>query len=144
MHVFEGPALVWLSLAVLAAILEVSLPHFGSVFVSAAALVAAAAAALSAGVPAQIIVFALVLVVSFVVLRPWLVSRTSGKGIPSRTRQLVGREGVVTQDIDATIGSGRVNVGGEDWAARSVAVVLAGTRVRVTGADGIVLEVTAT
>ena len=144
MHVFDGPALAWLALAVLAAILEVSIPHFGSVFVSAGAVVAAVAAAFSAGLPLQIVVFTAVLVVSFVVLRPWLVSRASGRGVPSRTQQLMGREGVVTQDIDVTVGSGRVNVGGEDWAARSPAVVATGTRVRVTGADGIVLEVTPT
>jgi membrane protein implicated in regulation of membrane protease activity len=144
MHVFDGPALVWLALAILAAILEVSLPHFGSVFVSAAALVAALSAALSAGIAAQVAVFALMLVVSFVVLRPWLVSRAGGRGVPSRTQQLIGREGLVTQDIDAVVGTGRVNVGGEDWAARSAAVVATGTRVRVTGADGIVLEVTRT
>ena len=48
----------------------------------------------------------------------------------------------VTHDIEATIGSGRVNVGGEDWAARAVTPLRAGTRIRVVAADGIVLEVT--
>ena len=63
-------------------------------------------------------------------------------GVPSRTEALVGREGVVTHDIEPTVGAGRVNVGGEDWAARSADADPAGTRVRVVGADGIVLEVT--
>ena len=40
-------------------------------------------------------------------------------GVPSRTDALVGREGIVTHDIEATVGAGRVNVGGEDWAARA-------------------------
>jgi membrane-bound serine protease (ClpP class) len=62
--------------------------------------------------------------------------------VPSRTEILIGREGVVTHDIEATIGAGRVNVGGEDWAARAAAPVRAGTRIRVVSADGIVLEVT--
>jgi membrane protein implicated in regulation of membrane protease activity len=35
-----------------------------------------------------------------------------------------------------------VNVGGEDWAARSAGRVPTGSRVRVVGSDGIVLEVT--
>ena len=140
----EGPALVWLAVAIVAAILEVSLPHFGAVFVSAGALVAAVVAAFSAGGPLQIVTFAFVLVVSFVVLRPWLVARAGGKGIPSRTQQLIGKDGVVTHAIDPTTGGGRVNVGGEDWAARSDSAVTIGTRVRVTGADGIVLEVTRT
>jgi membrane protein implicated in regulation of membrane protease activity len=34
-----------------------------------------------------------------------------------------------------------VNVGGEDWAARSTGTIAAGTKVLVVGSDGIVLEV---
>ena len=41
-----------------------------------------------------------------------------------------------------TLGTGRVNVGGEDWAARSAEPIPTGTKIRVVGADGIVLEVT--
>ena len=145
MQLFEGPALAWVALAIVAAIVEVSVPHFGTLFVAVAALAAAGVAALSAGVAVQIVTFGLVLVVSFVVLRPWFVGRASARdGIPSRTQQLVGREGVVTEGIEAASGTGRVNVGGEDWAARSAGTVAAGTRVRVTGSDGIVLEVTRT
>ena len=62
--------------------------------------------------------------------------------MPSRTEALIGTKGVVTHDIDPTVGAGRVNVGGEDWAARSAEPIAAGTKVRVVGADGIVLEVT--
>ena len=145
MQLFEWPALAWLALAILAAVLEISIPHFGAVFVSAAAVAAAGAAGLSAGVPLQLLTFAVVIVVSFVVLRPWFVARAGrGGGIPSRTDQLIGKDGVVTHEINPTTGGGRVNVGGEDWAARSDAAVTIGTRVRVTGADGIVLEVSPT
>jgi membrane protein implicated in regulation of membrane protease activity len=146
MQWFEGPALVWLAVAIIAAVIEISSPHFGAVFVSAAALVAAAIAA-SAGNPTlQLVTFAFVIVASWVVLRPWLVARAGGpgNGIPSRTQQLLGKDGVVTIEIDPTTGGGRVNVGGEDWAARSGVALTIGTRVRVTGADGIVLEVTRT
>src|SRR4051812_38271450 len=144
MNLLEWPALAWLALAIAAAIVEISVPHFGSVFVAVAAVVAAATAAVSAGVGVQIVTFAFVLVASFVVLRPWLVARASGRGVPSRTQQLVGREGIVTNDIDPITGTGRVNVGGEDWAARSGGLLSSGTRVTVTGSDGIVLEVTRT
>jgi len=133
---------VWLIIAFVAAILEVSIPHFGSAFVSAGAIAAAAAAYLGASWPMQIGVFVVVLVVSLAALRSTLVGRLGGRGVPSRTDTLIGRHGVVTQDIDPTIGAGRVNVRGEDWAARSATVITAGTKVRVVAADGIVLEVT--
>jgi membrane protein implicated in regulation of membrane protease activity len=144
MQWFEWPAIAWLAVAIVAAIIEISSPHFGAVFVSAAALVAAVIAA-SAGNPTlQIVTFAFVIVASWVVLRPWLVARATGRGVPSRTQQLIGKAGIVTHEIDPTIGGGRVNVGGEDWAARSSGAVVIGTHVHVTGADGIVLEVTPT
>ncbi|HWF83867.1 MAG TPA: NfeD family protein, partial [Vicinamibacterales bacterium] len=74
-------------------------------------------------------------------LRTRILERIGGPGVPSRTAPLVGRQGIVTHDIDPAIGTGRVNVGGEDWAARSAETISAGTQVRVVGADGIVLEV---
>jgi membrane-bound serine protease (ClpP class) len=134
----------WLAVAFVAAILEISIPHFGSAFVSAGAIAAAAAAYLGFSVPMQIGTFAVVLMVSLIGLRSTLVGRLGGRGVPSRTEALIGRDGIVTHAIDPTIGAGRVNVSGEDWAARSAAAIAAGTKVRVVAADGIVLEVTPT
>ena len=138
----EFAVFTWLVVAFVAAILEVSIPHFGSAFVSAGAIAAAAAAYLGFSVPMQLGTFTVVLIVSLVALRSTLVGRLGGRGVPSRTDALLGRHGVVTHDIEPTIGAGRVNVSGEDWAARSTSSIPAGTRVRVVGADGIVLEVT--
>jgi membrane protein implicated in regulation of membrane protease activity len=139
----ELAVFAWLAIAFVAAILEVSIPHFGSAFVSAGAIAAAAAAYLGFAVPMQIGTFVVVLIVSLIGLRSTLVGRLGGRGVPSRTDALVGRAGIVTHDIDPTTGTGRVNVSGEDWAARSAHPLATGTRVRVVGSDGIVLEVTA-
>jgi membrane protein implicated in regulation of membrane protease activity len=132
----------WLAIAFVAAILEVSIPHFGSAFVSAGAIAAAAAAYLEFSLSMQVGVFVVVLIVSLAGLRSTLVGKLGGRGVPSRTEALVGRNGIVTHDIDPTTGTGRVNVAGEDWAARSREPIATGTKVRVVGADGIVLEVT--
>lgn len=135
------PALVWLGVAFVAAVLEVSIPHFGSAFVSAAAVAAAATAFIGFGTRVQLATFVVVLAVSIALLRSRLVARIGGRGLPSRTEPLIGREAMVTHDIDPTIGTGRVNVSGEDWAARSSEAIASGTKVRIVGADGIVLEV---
>jgi membrane protein implicated in regulation of membrane protease activity len=140
--VAEVGALSWLGIALLAAILEVSVPHFGCAFISAAAVVAAAMAYFGFGVPAQIGTFVIVLTVSIAALRARLLDRVGGRGVPTRTEPLIGRHGQVTHDIDPVLGTGRVTVAGEDWAARSTETISSGTRVRVVGADGIVLEVT--
>jgi membrane protein implicated in regulation of membrane protease activity len=139
---FELSAFSWLAVAFVAAVLEISIPHFGSAFVSAGAIAAAAVAFLGFGGTAQFGVFVVVLTVSLVTLRSGLVAKLAGRGVPSRTEPLVGRHGLVTHEIDPVTGTGRINIAGQDWAARSHEAVPAGTKVRVTGADGIVLEVT--
>jgi membrane protein implicated in regulation of membrane protease activity len=138
----EVGALTWLGLALVAAILEVSVPHFGCAFISAGAVVAAAAAFFGFSVPVQIGTFVVVMTVSIAALRARLLDRVAGPGLPSRTQPLIGRHAQVTHDIDPVLGTGRVVVSGEDWAARSTETIATGTRVRIVGADGIVLEVT--
>ncbi len=139
---FEFAALVWLAVALVAAVIEVSIPHFGFAFVSFGAIAAAIAVFLGYSVPVQFATMVVVLSVSLLLLRSRLLGRLGGRGVPSRTEPLIGRHAIVTHDIDPTVGTGRVNVAGEDWAARSGEAIAAGAKVRVTGADGIVLEVT--
>ena len=136
----SGPV-AWIILAIVAAVVEISIPHFGLIFVSVGAVAAALTSGLGFGIVMQLLVFVIALVASLALLRPRVMSHLGSRGVPSRTEMLIGREGVVTSDIETTIGAGRVNVGGEDWAARSAKPLAAGTRVRVVSADGIVLEV---
>ena len=138
----EVATLAWLALALVGAIVEVSIPHFGFAFVSAASVAAALAAYFGFGIIPQIGIFVVVMAVSLIGLRSRLVGYLGGQGVPSRTAPLIGKQGVVTYDIDATVGAGRVNVAGEDWAARAAEPIANGVKVRVVGADGIVLEVT--
>jgi membrane protein implicated in regulation of membrane protease activity len=137
----ESAAVAWVILAVVAAIVEISIPHFGLIFVSVGAIAAAIAAGGGYGFIVQILVFGIALGVSLAFLRPLVMSRLGSRGVPSRTDTLIGREGVVTTDIETSVGAGRVNVGGEDWAARASTKLSAGTRIKVVAADGIVLEV---
>ena len=140
---FDNAAVIWVTIAILAAIVEISIPHFGVIFVSLAAGGSALAALAGLNVPVQIVAFIIVLGVSWAFLRPRVMARLAATpGVPSRTQALVGSQGVVTESIDPALGAGRVNVGGQDWAARSGNPLPAGTRIRVMGADGIVLEVT--
>lgn len=141
MFSFDSWAAIWVTVAIVAALVEVSIPHFGVIFVSLGAVAAAVAAYLSFGLPLQLVLFTIVVAVSFAVLRPMVVGNMGSKGVPGRTEALIGRDGIVTHDIDTTVGAGRVNVEGQDWAARAAAPVPAGTRIKVVRADGIVLEV---
>ena len=140
----ELSTLVWLAVAFISAVVEVSIPHFGFAFVGAGAIAAAALAFFGYAPQVQLGAFVVVMTVSIVLLRSTLLTWIGGRGVPSRTEPLIGRQGIVTHDIDPTRGTGRITVGGEDWAARCSEPLPTGTTVRVAGADGIVLEVTRT
>jgi membrane protein implicated in regulation of membrane protease activity len=137
----EFTAIGWLATAFVAGIVEVASPHFGLIFVSIGAVAAAFVAFMGYGMSAQGVTFVVALLVSLVTLRKRMTGRLGGRGVPTRTAPLIGRQGIVTHDIDPIVGSGRVNVGGEDWAAKSPEAIAVGTTIRVVAADGIVLEV---
>jgi membrane protein implicated in regulation of membrane protease activity len=133
---------VWVVVALGAGILEVAVPAFGFVFVTLAALVAAVLALLGLDLAVQVVVFAGATLFFLLVLRRFFVHRLrGGPGVPSRTEALQGKLAEVTEPIDPVRGSGRVLVEGHDWAARSPVAVPSGVRVRIDGADGIVLLV---
>src|SRR4051812_15847138 len=106
MWFFQFTGLAWLGVAFVAAVIEVSIPHFGSGFVSVGAVAAAVAAFLGFGAAAQFGTFVVVLTVSLVTLRSGLVGRLAGAGVPSRTQPLIGRHGLVTHDINPVTGTG--------------------------------------
>jgi membrane-bound serine protease (ClpP class) len=58
--------------------------------------------------------------------------------VVSGREELLDGIGVVVGDFD---GNGRIRIHSEDWNARSDTALRAGQRVRVTGIDGLVLEV---
>jgi membrane protein implicated in regulation of membrane protease activity len=132
---------LWVIVALGAGILEVVVPAFGFVFVTLAALFAAVLALLAYGLTVQVVAFAVSALVFLFVLRRFFVHRLRGPGVPSRTEAITGMIAEVTEPIDPGRGLGRVNVEGHDWAARASVPVPAGARVRVDGADGIVLLV---
>jgi membrane protein implicated in regulation of membrane protease activity len=137
----DSPTLAWAILAIAAALVEVLTPHFGVIFVSGGALAGALVAWVGGSLAWQVLTCVVVVAASLVLLRPRMVSKLGARGVPSRTETLIGKRGQVTEEINVTLGTGRLNVAGEDWAARSVDTIPAGTDVRVTGADGIVLQV---
>jgi membrane protein implicated in regulation of membrane protease activity len=140
----DSAALAWAALAIVSAFVEVLAPHFGIIFAAMGAAAAALAAMLSFGTVVQAVVFVVGTGLSMALLRQRFVKSMAARRMPSRAEAHVAREGVVTHDIDPLVGAGRVNVGGEDWAARAAVPIATGTRIRVVGSDGIVLEVTPT
>lgn len=134
--------LAWLAVALAAFGIELATVSFIMLFVAIAALLAAALGQLGASIPVQIVVFGAASLLLPVLLRKGLLQRISGRGVLSRTDALVGADGLVTEALDPVVGTGRVLVSGQDWAARATVPVPRGATVKVVGADGITQLVT--
>ena len=113
------------------------------VLVGACGLIAGVFAALSFSVITQVSVFAISCLITLLLLRPKILKKLhSNAHIPGRTESLHGHVGEVTHVIERGTTSGRVTVSGQDWAAQSEHPLPVGAKIRVIGADGIVLKVT--
>lgn len=138
----DTPTLAWTMVAIAAAVIEVLTPQFGFIFISAGAVVSALIATAGGALTWQLLSFAVIVAVSLTLIRPRMLGWMGrAPGVPSRTAALIGKQALVTHAINPTLGTGRVIVAGEDWAARCDRAVDAGMDVRVVSADGIVLEV---
>ena len=98
------------------------------------------------GIPfwAQVLVFAVLSVLSVRLLRPRLVAMLNAKGYHrvSNADALMGRIGTVSETIKAG-DYGRVKIDGDDWKACShdAADIAVGDKVRVVGRESIIIEV---
>jgi len=140
---YAGAALILLGVAFIVA--EAFVPSFGALgiggvvaFVIGSIILVDADAASGFGV-------SLPLIISFGVANALLFISVATLAVKARNRRVVsGREemldgiGVVLEDFD---GNGRIRIHSEDWNARSTVALRAGQQVRVTGLDGLVLDV---
>ena len=125
------------------AIVEVSMPHFGCAFVSAGAVAAAAAAFFGFGIAAQIGIFVVVMTVlarraALAPARPARRARACRRG-PSRSSAGTASSRTTSIRRSAPAASTSAARTGRRAAPSRIAT---GTKIRVVGADGIVLEVT--
>ena len=132
---------IWLAVSLCSGILEIILPSFVMAFTSLAALVAALCA-IRYGFWTQLGAFTVTLIFSLILLRPRVIARFHrAPAMPSRSQNLLGKEGIVIEALDTHTGKGRILVEGEDWSARSDQSLSVQTSVIVIDSDGIVLIV---
>lgn len=136
---------LWLMLAVALGVAELAVPGVFLVFVALAAAITGLLALLfpPLTLPAELVVFGAWSVVTVLVGRRWYADYPVDSADPllnDRAARLIGQEVVVIEPIAG--GTGRVRVGDSDWIARGPDLPI-GTRVRIVGVSGSVLNVAA-
>ena len=137
--------LIWLIAAIVLVIFEICSATFGASCFAIGAGFSALAAGLGANLTWQIVVFAVVSLLTFVFLRPFMLKflDRKSKDVKTNADALVGRKGIVSERIDAAQHTGRVAIDGDDWKAvtEDGTVIEKGVEVEIVKLDSIVLTV---
>ena len=136
---------IWLVVAISLLIVEICTAAFGSICFAIGAGLAALGAGLGLGVTWQIVIFAVVSLLTFIFLRPFVLRflDRKSKDVKTNAEALIGRKAIVSERIDASQHTGRVAVDGDDWKAVSEdgSVIEKGTTVEIVKMDSIIVTV---
>ncbi len=136
---------IWLTVAIVLVILEIATTGFGVICFAIGAGFAALAAGLGLGLTWQIVIFAVVSLLTFIFLRPVMMRflDKKSKDVKTNADAIVGRKGVVSERIDPEQHTGRVAVDGDDWKAVSEdgSVIEKGAVVEIVKLDSIIVTV---
>ena len=136
---------IWLVVAIVLVILEIMTAGFGVICFAIGAAFSALIAGLGGNITWQVVVFAVVSLLTFIFLRP-VVMRfldKKSKDVKTNADAIIGRKGIVSERIDAEQHTGRVAVDGDDWKAVSEdgSVIEKGVSVEIVKLDSIILTV---
>jgi len=136
------PHYAWLAIGFVLAAAEMAVPGVFLIWMAGAALIVGALSWFTPiGVPLQVITFAVLAIVAVFLGRRYLRNNPIHEADPmlnKRADRIVGQSVVVTMAIEG--GSGKVRLGDSEWLARG-SDAPPGTRLRITGHDGVVLLV---
>ena len=136
--------IIWLVLLILFLGVEAATLGLTTIWFGGGAAVALIAAALHAPLFVQIALFFLVSLLLLFFTMPVAVKYFNKDRVRTNVESLVGRQGIVTSEIDNLQSIGQITVGGQEWSARSSddgIIIPVGAVVIVTSVSGVKLIV---
>ena len=115
-----------------------------SIWFAGGALAAMVAAALNAPVWLQVIVFLIIALVLLIFTRPVAVKYFNKDRAKTNVNSVIGKQAIVTAEIDNLQATGQVVVSGQEWSARSCEeglIIPEGSVVEVEAVSGVKLMV---
>lgn len=109
----------WMVILILCIVIEVLTLGLTTIWFAAGALVAIFAALLYAPIFVQVILFLLVSLTLLFFTRPIAVKYFNRDRVKTYVESMVGRQAIVTGEIDNVQATGQVTVSGQEWSARS-------------------------
>jgi len=112
-------AILWLGLMIVLLMIEIATLGLTTLWFASGSLVAFFAALLHAPVFVQVLLFLLVSIVLLYFTRPIAVRYLNKSRVKTNVETIIGKEAVVTQEINNLHAEGQVVVGGMEWTART-------------------------
>lgn len=134
----------WLILFVVLLVIEILTMGLTTVWFAGGALVAFILAFVGFGLPVQIIVFLLVSIGLLILTRPIAMKFFNQERQKTNAESLIGQKAIVLERIDTLYGTGRAEVNGMEWSAKtddSEDTIEAGEVVVIEGIQGVKLIV---
>ena len=111
--------IVWIAAAVIFFVIEVLTSQIVTIWFAVGSIGAIFANVLKAETIWQIVVFAVLSLITLLIARPYMKKFTQTKVQPTNADMCIGSKAVVTEDIDNTKGTGQVKIKGAVWSAKS-------------------------
>ncbi|MBQ8947620.1 MAG: NfeD family protein [Lachnospiraceae bacterium] len=140
----ETVVIIWIIALVVLILVELLTMGLTTVWFAGGSLVGLLLAVLGAPVWAQLIAALVVSLILLLTTRPIAIKYFNKDRVRTNAESLIGHMAVVMTDIDNLEGVGLVNVGGQEWSARSSddsTVIPAGSVVRILSISGVKLIV---
>lgn len=131
---------IWLAIAVILAILEISTTSLVSIWFVIGSLFAFGVSYITDNLVIQMVVFIMVSGACLAFTRPIVKKHLHKNRVPTNADMLIGKTAVVTQSITAD-SKGRVTVDGQSWMAQSDVPLAKGDHVIIEKITGVTLSV---
>lgn len=135
--------IMWIALAVVFSVIEALTAQIITIWFAAGSIGSIIANVLGASPTVQLIVFVLISLLTLIIARPYLKKFTKTKVQPTNLDMCIGKDALVTEEINNTLGTGQAKIRGSVWTARSQneAVIPEGSLVTVEAIEGVKLIV---
>lgn len=135
---FEG--YYWIILFIVLLVVEILTLGLTTIWFAIGALGAGLASLVTDSLVIQIIVFVVVSVATLIFTRPLVKKHFNNSRVATNANRYIGESGMVIEDINTLTATGRVEVKGQEWAAKTAdpeGKLAKGTTIVVKGIEGV-------
>ena len=134
--------LMWIAVIIVAVIVELMTTDLSSIWAALGAFVAMIVAIFVTTWWIQLVVFIIITLLGLILIKPYIKRYVGRNEIKTNSEALVGKTGIVTDNIEED-GVGAVRVDGKEWSAvaRDTTSISKGAKVEILAIEGVKLIV---